>query len=316
MSDTERLPWFRFWADDYRGSSKVQRMSWAERGVYMHLLTYAWKRGGRIPNEPEELADALCCSPEEASELVTPLIRRCFEEIEGNLVNAKLAEQAAEADGKREQAREAGRASAAKRKRSAGATVVERALNGRSVPVERTFNHSESESDPEPNTPPSPPPGAKSPDGDGARGAPLVESEADPPPKPRRRPRIDGPAELEHALEAIGADLGRPPSAELAAAAEAYRALRVERRWPPWTAERSWIPSWRRAEGSEPAFVDALRKSVESGWQSVNPKPPSAARPRRGPSKYPETLPAHDPTDTDELVFDPWGKDAPSKRVG
>jgi uncharacterized protein YdaU (DUF1376 family) len=92
MAD-EKMPWFRFWVSKYRGSPKVLRMSWAERGVYLHLLTWAAQNGGRIEDSEDALCDALVCEPEELSELLTPKVRRCFEQEDGFLVSERMASE-------------------------------------------------------------------------------------------------------------------------------------------------------------------------------------------------------------------------------
>lgn len=53
--------WF---GPDFRGSLKVQAMSWAEQGMYRHLLDLAWENHG-IPSDLEEVRGILRLSPEE-----------------------------------------------------------------------------------------------------------------------------------------------------------------------------------------------------------------------------------------------------------
>jgi len=65
--------WF---GPDFRGSIKVQAMSWAEQGMYRHLLDLAWENGG-IPSDLDEVRGILRLSPEEFT-AAWKRVGRCF----------------------------------------------------------------------------------------------------------------------------------------------------------------------------------------------------------------------------------------------
>lgn len=65
--------WF---GPDFRGSLKVQAMTWAEQGMYRHLLDLAWENGG-IPSDLEDVRSILRLSPEEFA-AAWKRIGRCF----------------------------------------------------------------------------------------------------------------------------------------------------------------------------------------------------------------------------------------------
>jgi len=51
-----KLPYFPFYPDDYLSSTKVMGMTFAQRGIYFHLLCYSWKYPNcRLPNDMEIL---------------------------------------------------------------------------------------------------------------------------------------------------------------------------------------------------------------------------------------------------------------------
>src|SRR3990167_10345948 len=54
-SNSKRSPAFQFYPKDYLSSSKVQRMSLAERGAYTTLLCHCWLDAG-LPNNMAALA--------------------------------------------------------------------------------------------------------------------------------------------------------------------------------------------------------------------------------------------------------------------
>lgn len=65
--------WF---GPDFRGSLKVQAMTWAEQGMYRHLLDLAWENLG-LPADLEDLRGILKLSPEEFA-AAWKKIGRCF----------------------------------------------------------------------------------------------------------------------------------------------------------------------------------------------------------------------------------------------
>jgi hypothetical protein len=52
------LPWFKFWANRWIGSSTVQRMPMTARGIYITLLAYQWMLGS-LPRDPYLLGKLL-----------------------------------------------------------------------------------------------------------------------------------------------------------------------------------------------------------------------------------------------------------------
>ena len=66
--------WF---GPDFRGSLKVQVMTWAERGMYRHLLDLAWENEG-LPNDLLELRDILGITQKQFAK-AWKRIGRCFE---------------------------------------------------------------------------------------------------------------------------------------------------------------------------------------------------------------------------------------------
>lgn len=65
--------WF---GPDFRGSLKVQAMTWAEQGMYRHLLDLAWENQG-LPSDLEEIRGILRLSPQEFA-AAWKRIGKCF----------------------------------------------------------------------------------------------------------------------------------------------------------------------------------------------------------------------------------------------
>ncbi|QDU67658.1 DUF1376 domain-containing protein [Engelhardtia mirabilis] len=116
LNDRPAMQWY---TGDYLSSGKVQRMDWAEKGVYVHLLNRLWEAGGWLADTPDDLADALGCDPEEVPSLVTDRVRRCFVFEDGKLASPRMLRELEHADAYREAMSEAGRRSAAKRQAKA-----------------------------------------------------------------------------------------------------------------------------------------------------------------------------------------------------
>jgi uncharacterized protein YdaU (DUF1376 family) len=68
-----RLPYFAFYPADWMMGSKVRRLSFEERGVFVELLCYAWLQDG-LPNNPWEVARMLNLDP--ADEAVASRVAR------------------------------------------------------------------------------------------------------------------------------------------------------------------------------------------------------------------------------------------------
>jgi hypothetical protein len=67
---------FLFDIQDYRGSRSVQRMTWAQRGMYIEMLCEQWDKGS-LPDDPAAVADLVGGTPEEWAE-AWPVLRRKF----------------------------------------------------------------------------------------------------------------------------------------------------------------------------------------------------------------------------------------------
>lgn len=63
-----------FWTDRWIGSSAFL-LPLEPRGLYREMLTQAWRRGGRLPNDPEAIRRAVGCTVAEW--------RRCWPKVEG-----------------------------------------------------------------------------------------------------------------------------------------------------------------------------------------------------------------------------------------
>ena len=104
------LPSFQFYPGDYVGSGRVQRMSWAERGVYMHLLCRCWQEGGWLSLHEDSMSDALGCDPEEVEGLLTARVLRAFtEDEEGRIASPRMLRELGVAEDFRERMAEAGK---------------------------------------------------------------------------------------------------------------------------------------------------------------------------------------------------------------
>lgn len=101
----QQSPHFPFFASDYLGSSKVQRMSLEEEGAYIRLLAYNWE-DGFIPADVAELS-RMCKTNARKMALMWERLRDCFQPLESDpdkLVNLRL-----ELERKKQQERKARR---------------------------------------------------------------------------------------------------------------------------------------------------------------------------------------------------------------
>ncbi len=89
-------PAFQFYVKDWRSSPTVLRMSMHHRGVYITLLAAAWDNDqpGTLPLPVEVAARSVGLDVRSLRDFMSKC-PRCFEEINGKLVNRKLLEQAA-----------------------------------------------------------------------------------------------------------------------------------------------------------------------------------------------------------------------------
>lgn len=131
------LPWFKFDVIRWRMSERVRSMDYAQRGVYLQLLTDQWWEGS-IPADAGQLARLLGLSLEEFEPL-WDVVSPAFEpDGSGRLRNARLAQERLDAlDASGRQAAK-GRASGAARR-------------GKRRPVEQESNRGSTAAEPEPN---------------------------------------------------------------------------------------------------------------------------------------------------------------------
>src|SRR5262249_55833203 len=71
---------FFFYFERWRGSRQVQRMTFAERGVFLEMLIEQWIRGD-LPDDPRTVADAIATSTAHVGEVEAawPAVRRQFD---------------------------------------------------------------------------------------------------------------------------------------------------------------------------------------------------------------------------------------------
>lgn len=149
----ERAPAFQFYPQDWLACDKVAEMTLEEEGVYIRLLCYCWTVGS-IPADPERCARLAGkgCSVETATS-----VQRAFNACSTDpqrLVHKRLEKERTKQAERREQQSEAGKRSAAARKKpvngvvapDSGSTSVEHPLNERSTSVQRKGNSSSSSS--------------------------------------------------------------------------------------------------------------------------------------------------------------------------
>jgi len=144
---SNKPPAFQFYPQDYLASTRVAEMTLEEEGVYIRLLCYCWSAGS-IPKDPERCARLAGkgCSVETAT-----VVQRSFNEHPTDpqrLVHDRLDIERENQRKRREQAVEAGKESAKRRKtpQSAPPRFPEHPTvsNDRSTTVQQTGNPSSS----------------------------------------------------------------------------------------------------------------------------------------------------------------------------
>lgn len=115
------------WIGDYLADTT--ELSAEEHGAYLLLLFTAWRRGGRLPTDQEQLRRAARVG-ERRWQKVWGMIARFFTADGDALVQARLTEELAKAQAKRAAAAVGGRASGEARRK-------ERPFNDRSTTVQR-----------------------------------------------------------------------------------------------------------------------------------------------------------------------------------
>lgn len=94
------LGWYQWNPNQWQGSRKVQRMSWASRGLYRELMDECWIKGS-VPSTVNGIAEMFGVDESEIAELL-PQILRCFDLHEdGTMTSPFIEELRTEADARR-----------------------------------------------------------------------------------------------------------------------------------------------------------------------------------------------------------------------
>lgn len=91
-SKSTRSPAFQFYPKDFLSSTKVQRMSLTEVGVYMFLLSYEWLNSG-IPTDVTQIARIVKVPAPRFRRMWAGPLSECFIEKNGRLVNPRLEQE-------------------------------------------------------------------------------------------------------------------------------------------------------------------------------------------------------------------------------
>jgi hypothetical protein len=138
------VDWFLFDVKSWRGSRSVQRMSFAERGVYLEMMLEQWEKRN-LPDDMGDVADAIAATPDQVAEVANawPSVRRKFVTCLSDpkrIYNVKLEitrrDQRARFKTKQTQGSAAGKASARKRK-----ALQDLSVNGSLTTVERPLTN-------------------------------------------------------------------------------------------------------------------------------------------------------------------------------
>jgi uncharacterized protein YdaU (DUF1376 family) len=142
------LPYMQLYVADYLADTA--HLSAAEHGAYLLLIMNYWQRGKPLPAADDRLA-RICRMTAGEWDAVRDNVREFFTERDGLLYHKRVEEELAAVMDKSDQARNAGRISAAKRRLNDCSTSV-------ITDVQRTFNHADADAhadahaDAEPNT--------------------------------------------------------------------------------------------------------------------------------------------------------------------
>ncbi len=97
---SQPLPWYQWNPTQWQGSRKVQRMSWAARGLYRELMDECWIKGS-VPSTVNGIADLFEVDSTEIEPLL-PQILRCFDiQEDGSMTSPFIEEIRTEADARR-----------------------------------------------------------------------------------------------------------------------------------------------------------------------------------------------------------------------
>lgn len=98
-----KAPAFQFYPKDFLSSSKVDRMSMTERGIYITLLSFCWLDGS-LPTDVGQLARLVRIREPQFNRIWNGALSECFTEKDGRLINPRLErERRAQADYRRRQ---------------------------------------------------------------------------------------------------------------------------------------------------------------------------------------------------------------------
>lgn len=144
---------FFFDVERWFGSIAVQRMSFAEKGVYLSMLFQQWRSADRsLPDDAKAVADLIAITDAQAAEVMAawPAVRSKFVSVErrvGRIQNIKIEEtrrkQARNRQQRVESGRSGGKASAAKRKKIRELDSEHRLSGATATPSDAVANSSD-----------------------------------------------------------------------------------------------------------------------------------------------------------------------------
>lgn len=102
--------WMPLYVSDYLADTML--LTTEQHGAYLLLIMAAWKEGGRLPNDPHQLA-AVARLPMGQWVKYEPLLRRFFEVTPEHWIHARVSRELANAQLMVEKKSQAGKAGAA-----------------------------------------------------------------------------------------------------------------------------------------------------------------------------------------------------------
>lgn len=254
----QQAPAIQFYWRDYMASGRVQRMSWQERAVYLHLLFRMYEAGGWLSSDPDDIADALGCAVEEVETLVTPTVMKCFVESDGRIANERVLRELEQRDEFFGAKAEAGKKGAAKRWGNGGSEKPDgkpMANDGTPMHLPSACHESRMANDSSlPNSSPPVPTQLDSTQGESEGG--------EPPPEPEAPPEPEGSSVPSSPERATNPELG-PPKATASPPPKLKRQKAGKDRKPP---RRKWrIVTREGVPDIEGVDEDDRAKDVELG---------------------------------------------------
>ena len=135
--------WYKHYAKDWLTSEHVTCMTLEQKGMFITLLDYAWVNDG-LPTDENMLA-RLCGCDDITFNNCWDIVKKRFELKKGRLKNKRQEVEKKAYNDKVSACAKAGKLSALAKKKAS-----QQKVNGRSTPVQRTFNDTEGEAEPEP----------------------------------------------------------------------------------------------------------------------------------------------------------------------